>query len=55
MLGETLLDLAEQAERWRLLSTQTGDQRALDALAAALAGIEGRIARVEAELFREAC
>jgi len=55
MLGENLLDLAEQAARWRLLSTQTGDQCALDALAAALAGIEARIARVEAELFREAC
>jgi hypothetical protein len=55
MLGENLLDLVEQAARWRLLSMQTGDQGALDALAETLSGIEIRTARVEAELFREAC
>ena len=55
MLGENLLDLVEQAARWRLLSAQIRDQRALDALAAALAVVEIRISRVEAEIFAEAC
>jgi hypothetical protein len=55
MLGENLLDLVEQAARWRLLSAQIRDQRALDALAAALAVVEIRISRVEAEILAEAC
>jgi hypothetical protein len=55
MLGESLLDLVEQAARWRLLSAQIRDQRALAALAAALAGVEIGIARVEEELFQESC
>jgi hypothetical protein len=55
MLGEELIDLLEQRQRWWRLSAQMRDQRALDALAAMLAGIEGRVARVEGEMFHEAC
>jgi hypothetical protein len=55
LLGEELIDLLEQRQHWWRLSAQMRDQRALDALAAMPAGIEGRMARVKGEMFHEGC
>jgi hypothetical protein len=55
MLGEELIDLVEQATRWRQLSMQVRDKRALDALVDALADIERKIACLETEIFQAAC
>jgi len=55
MLGEGLLELHEQAARWRSMVKRVHDPRALAAMTTVLASVEAKIAHIEAEIFREAC
>jgi hypothetical protein len=55
MLGENLRVLREQAKNWRRLAAQIDDNDAVGILTLRLVRIENQIARLQAEILREAC